>query len=231
MNNSARAPTARDSARPMIDQTRKHLPIEINLHAKSRMLRIAFDDGAVYELPCEYLRVFSRAAEVRTSNRPITGKEGVNITAIDPQGQYAVRIVFDDGHDTGIYSWDTLYSLGRDQKRNWTDYLAKLEAIGYQRQEPEQGERRVRLLYFSWLAKKMRKESEHVVLPAAIADVKTLLKWLGARKKGAAVLFEPERVRVTVNKQFTEPFTKLHEGDEVALVPTSPTAPATPDLM
>jgi len=215
----------------MTEQTSKHQPTEINLHAKSRVLRIAFGDGALFELPCEYLRVFSRAAEVRTSDRPITGKEGVNISSIEPQGQYAIRITFDDGHDTGIYSWDTLYALGRDQERNWADYLARLEAIGYRRQEPEQGERRVQLLYFSWLAQKMRRESEQVVLPKAIGDVETLLKWLGARRRGAAVLFEPARVRVTVNKQFTEPFTRLHDGDEVALVPTSPTAPATPDLI
>jgi molybdopterin converting factor small subunit len=77
----------------------------------------------------------------------------------------------------------------------------------------------------------MRKESDQVIVPASVADVDGLLKWLGARKKGAAVLFTPERVRVTVNKQFTEGFTKLHDGDEIGLVPTSPTAPATPDLI
>ncbi len=205
-------------------------PTEIKLHAKSRLLTIGFDDGAVFELPCEYLRVFSKAAEVRTSHRPVTGKEGVNISSIEPQGQYAIRVMFDDGHDTGIFSWDTLYALGRDKDKNWADYLERLERIGYRRQEPDQGERRVKLLYFSWLAQKLRKESEQVILPASIADVDALLQWLGQRKKGAAVLFAPERVRVTVNKQFTEGFTKLHDGDEIGLVPTSPTAPAAPDL-
>jgi DUF971 family protein/molybdopterin converting factor small subunit len=210
--------------------TQRH-PSEINLHAKSRVLTIGFDDGAVFELPCEYLRVFSKAAEVRTSNRPVTGKEEVNISSIEPQGQYAIRIVFDDGHDTGIYAWDTLYTLGRDKEKNWAEYLARLEAIGYQRQEPDQGEKQVKLLYFAWLAHKLRKESEQVVLPTAVGDVETLLKWLGARKKGAAALFVPGRLRVTVNKQFTEGFTKLHDGDEIGLVPSSPTAPATPDLV
>ncbi len=214
----------------MTDRPTQRHPTEIKLHAKSRMLTVGFDDGCVFELPCEYLRVFSRAAEVRLGE-PVTGKEGVNITAIEPQGQYAIRVVFDDGHDTGSYSWDTLYTLGRDQEKNWADYLARLERIGYQRQEPDQGEKRVRLLYFSWLAKKLRKESEQVVVPAAVTDVDGLLKWLGARKKGAAVLFTPERVRVTVNKQFTEGFTRLHDGDEIGLVPTSPSAPATPDLI
>ncbi|MCU0833889.1 MAG: gamma-butyrobetaine hydroxylase-like domain-containing protein [Chromatiaceae bacterium] len=215
----------------MSDQPTRHIPTEINLHSKSRMLSIAFDDGASFELPCEYLRVFSKAAEVRTLGQPVTGKEGVNIERIEPQGQYAVRIVFDDGHDTGIYSWDTLYALGANKEANWSEYLNRLERIGYRRHEPDVGEKRVKLLYFSWLVPKMRKESEQVTLPKEVGDVESLLLWLGRRKKGAAVLFEPGRVRVTVNKQFTEPFTKLHDGDEIGVVPTSPTAPATPELV
>jgi DUF971 family protein/molybdopterin converting factor small subunit len=206
-------------------------PTEIKLHAKSRVLTVGFDDGALFELPCEYLRVFSKAAEVRTSVRPVTGKEGVSIASIEPQGQYAIRVVFDDGHDTGIFSWDTLYTLGRDKERNWAGYLERLEHTGYRRQEPESGERRVKLLYFSWLAQKLRKESEELTLPASVVDVEGLLRWLAQRKKGAAVLFAPGRLRVTVNKQFSEGFTKLHAGDEIALVPTSPSAPATPDLL
>ncbi len=216
---------------PMTEQPTQRHPTEINLHAKSRLLTIAFDDGASFELPCEYLRVFSRAAEVRTLNRPVTGKETVNILEIEPQGQYAVRILFDDGHDTGIYSWDTLYRLGQDKERNWADYLTKLEQIGYRRAEPEPGEKRIRLLYFAWLARKLRKESEDLTIPAEVGDVASLMRWLGSRKRGAAVLFEDGRVRVTVNKQFSEPFTKLHDGDEVGIVPTSPTPPATPDLI
>lgn len=215
----------------MSDQPTRHIPTEINLHAKSRVLSITFDDGASFELPCEYLRVFSKAAEVRTLGQPVTGKEGVNIERIEPQGQYAVRILFDDGHDTGIYSWDTLYALGANKEANWAGYLERLERMGYQRQEPDVGEKRVKLLYFSWLVPKMRKESEQVTLPKEVGDVESLLVWLGRRKKGAAVLFEPRRVRVTVNKQFTEGFTKLHDGDEIGIVPTSPTAPATPDLV
>ena len=175
----------------MTEQAAQHHPTEIKLHAKSRLLHIGFDDGSVFELPCEYLRVFSRAAEVRTSDRPIVGKEGVNILSIEPQGQYAVRLVFDDGHDTGIYSWDTLYALGRDMERNWAEYLGRLEAIGYRRQEPDQGDKRVRLLYFSWLAQKLRKESEQAVVPAAVPDVEGLLRWLGQRRKGAARAVRP----------------------------------------
>ncbi|MGB4333654.1 MAG: MoaD/ThiS family protein [Chromatiaceae bacterium] len=86
-------------------------------------------------------------------------------------------------------------------------------------------------MYFSWLARKMRKESEDATLPASVTDVNSLLIWLGKRRKGAAPLFDRERLRVTVNRQFAEGFTKLEDGDEIGLVPNSPTPPATPDLI
>jgi DUF971 family protein/molybdopterin converting factor small subunit len=215
----------------MSDQPTRHHPTDISLHRKSRILSIAFDDGVSFELPCEYLRVFSRAAEVRTMGRPVTGKEEVNIERIEPLGQYAVRLVFDDGHDTGIYSWDSLYALGSDRESNWASYLQDLEDIGYRRQAPQQQEKGIKLLYFSWLARKLRKEMEELVVPASVSDVDGLLVWLGRRKPGAAPLFDPERVRVTLNKQFAEGFSKIHDGDEVGIVPSSPTAPATPDLI
>ena len=212
----------------MKEELSKHVPTEISLHAKSRLLRISFEDGASFELPCEYLRVFSKAATLDTS---LIGKEGVNIERIEPQGQYAIRIIFDDGHDTGIYSWDTLYRLGVHQEANWTEYLTRLAALGYQRQEPEKGEKRVKLLYFSWLARKLRKEAEEVTLPANVTEVKGLLPWLASRRAGLGPLFEPERLQVTVNRQFAEAFTKLQDGDEIGLVPNAPTPPATPDLV
>jgi molybdopterin converting factor small subunit len=77
----------------------------------------------------------------------------------------------------------------------------------------------------------MRKEAEQATLPATVTDVDGLLRWLAGRRRGAGPLFEPGRLRVTVNKQFAEGFTKLHDGDEVGLVPTAPTPPATPDLI
>ena len=214
----------------MSETKTRHTPTEISLHKKSRLLTIGFDDGSRFELPCEYLRVFSPAAEVKAAEELVTGKEAVNIERIEPQGQYAVRLVFDDGHDTGIYSWDTLYELGRDHERNWQAYLERLAAAGVERREPPQAEKRVRLLYFAWMAKKFRKESEELVLPAKVADVQSLLKMLKLRKPQFAPLLEEDQVRVTVNRQFTEPFTRIEDGDEVALVPTSPTPPPTPDL-
>jgi len=214
----------------MSEQHSRHTPTEINLHQKSRILSIGFADGKTFELPCEYLRVFSKAAEVRTMDHPVTGKEEVNITAVEPQGKYAVRLVFDDGHDTGIYSWDTLYTLGENKEANWQAYLQRLRDMGYERREST-GRVKVKLLYFAYLVKKLRKESEEVELPEAVQDVTSLLDFLRRRKPGAAPLFADDQIRVTVNRQFAEPFTRLESGDEVGLVPTSPVAPATPDLI
>ena len=202
---------------------------ELNLHRQSRVLEISFDDGSHYNLPCELLRVYSPSADVQGhgpgQGTLQVGKEEVNIEKIEPVGHYAICLHFDDEHNTGIYSWDSLYTLGVNQETNWAAYLERLERMGYRRNEPDQGEKAVKLLYFSWLAKKMRKEAEQVTVPAAVTDVDGLLGWLAGRRRGAGPLFEPGRLRVTVNKQFTEGFTKLHDGDEVGLVPTAPTPP------
>ncbi|MEZ5592264.1 MAG: DUF971 domain-containing protein [Gammaproteobacteria bacterium] len=113
-------------------------PTELKLHQVSRMLEISFDDGQSFNLPCEYLRVFSPSAEVRGHGPGQevlqTGKENVNIKAIEPVGNYAVKLVFDDGHDSGIYSWQYLYELGLEHEQNWQDYLARLEQAGQKRQ-------------------------------------------------------------------------------------------------
>ena len=113
-------------------------PTEINLHQKSKVLDIVFDDGRRFELPCEYLRVFSPSAEVRGHGPGQevlqVGKQNVNINAIEPIGHYAVRLVFDDGHDTGLYSWDYLYELGVKRERNWRDYLERLKQAGHSRE-------------------------------------------------------------------------------------------------
>jgi DUF971 family protein len=115
-------------------------PTEINLHKKSRVLEVAFDTGERFELPCEYLRCFSPSAEGQGHGPGQevlqTGKENVNIEQIEQVGNYAIAIHFDDGHNTGIYSWDTLYKLGKNKEQNWADYLKRLEQAGYKRQEP-----------------------------------------------------------------------------------------------
>ena len=119
----------------MSEQARGPIPTEISLHRKSRLLNISFSDGKTFSLPCEYLRVNSHAAEVTSRRTPEIGKEQVNIDRIEPQGSYAIRIAFDDGHDTGIYSWETLYDMGRNRDAYWADYLARLEAAGHKRTE------------------------------------------------------------------------------------------------
>lgn len=115
-------------------------PVNILLHQKSRIMEIEFDDGAHFELSCEYLRVFSPSAEVRGHGPGQevlqVGKENVNIEKIEPVGSYAVMLHFDDGHSTGIYSWETLYELGKHQREFWQAYLDRLDEAGYQRKTP-----------------------------------------------------------------------------------------------
>ena len=109
-------------------------PTEIHLHKQSRVVDITFDDGQAFSMPVEYLRVHSPSAEVRGHGPGQevlqVGKREVNIDAIEPVGVYAVKFVFTDGHDTGIYSWDYLYDLGAKQDRNWSTYLARLQQAG-----------------------------------------------------------------------------------------------------
>ena len=113
-------------------------PTEIKLHQGSRVLELHFDDGQRFDLSCEYLRVFSPSAEVRGHGPGQEvlqiGKESVNVSAIEPVGNYAVKLRFDDGHDTGIYSWEYLYQLGVNRDINWEAYLERLEQAGYRRQ-------------------------------------------------------------------------------------------------
>ncbi|MGB5261491.1 MAG: DUF971 domain-containing protein [Gammaproteobacteria bacterium] len=119
-------------------------PTEINLHQKSRVLEISFADGETFNLSYEFLRVHSPSAEVQ-GHGPGQGilqiaKEDVNITDVQPVGSYAIQPSFDDGHDTGIYSWQTLYDLGKNHDRYWQEYLDKLAAAGYKRKEPGSGQ-------------------------------------------------------------------------------------------
>ena len=112
-------------------------PTEIKLRKASRLLAVTFDDGASFEYSFEYLRVHSPSAEVKGhgpgQERLQTGKEGVLITAIEPVGHYAVRLVFDDGHNTGLFTWTYLRELGDNMENNWQSYLDRLDAAGYAR--------------------------------------------------------------------------------------------------
>jgi len=115
-------------------------PTEIKLHQKSRILEVAFADGKTFQLPCEFLRVYSPSAEVRGHGPGQevlqVGKQNVDITKIEPVGSYAVQLTFSDSHDTGIYSWDLLYDYGMHQQEMWQHYLERMKEAGASR-EPQ----------------------------------------------------------------------------------------------
>jgi DUF971 family protein len=117
-------------------------PSEIRLDSSRRLLTVTFDDDSVFEMPSEYLRVYSTSAEVKGHGAGEgilqTGKENVKITDVQAVGNYAVRLVFDDGHDTGLYTWPALYELGSEKEAKWQAYLVRLAAAGHARQS--QGE-------------------------------------------------------------------------------------------
>lgn len=202
------------------------IPTDIKLHQRSRALEITFDDGAAFVLPCEYLRVFSPAAEVKAAaarGEYISGKQDVNITVIVPVGGYAVQLVFDDGHDTGVYSWKTLYELGEQQADNWKRYQAQFAGQQTKAAAPAtQGPVRVTLLYFATLAQSVGREQETVSLPASVRDVDGLTAWLRKRGDKWAGAIDRFPLKITVNKQFAEGHTILTDGDEIALVSARP---------
>ena len=117
--------------------TGEHVPTQITLHQKSRVLEVAFSDGGTFRLPFELLRVYSPSAEVKGHGPGQEvlqiGKRDVDIRSLEPVGSYAVQPVFSDGHGTGIYSWEYLYELGENQEKLWAQYLAKLQAAGASR--------------------------------------------------------------------------------------------------
>jgi len=112
----------------------QHRLTEIRYRKSANEVVLTFEDGQTHTLPTEYLRVFSPSAEVRGHGLAepmlVIGKEAVTITAIEPVGRYAVKLVFDDGHDSGLYDWDTLYQLANDFPENWSDYLTRLRNAG-----------------------------------------------------------------------------------------------------
>jgi DUF971 family protein len=111
-------------------------PTELTVHQKSRVLDIAFDDGAAFSLPFELLRVYSPSAEVKGHGPGQevlqVGKREVGISGVEPVGNYGVKPIFTDGHATGIYTWDYLYKLGSEQAAHWQDYIKRLNAAGFE---------------------------------------------------------------------------------------------------
>ena len=118
-------------------------PTAITVHQQSRVLEVGFDDGATFHIPFELLRIYSPSAEVQGHGPGQevlqTGKRNVELTGLEPVGNYAVQPTFSDGHDTGIYSWDTLYRLGSQQDALWQQYQQRLAAAGLDRDAPMAG--------------------------------------------------------------------------------------------
>ena len=115
-------------------------PQSITVHGASRVLEVAFSDGAVFRIPFELMRVYSPSAEVQGHGPGQevlqTGKRAVTLLSLEPVGNYAVKPTFSDGHDSGIFSWDYLYELGRDEQALWADYVERLAAAGVDRDAP-----------------------------------------------------------------------------------------------
>ena len=115
-------------------------PTTITVHQQSRVLEVGFDDGRSFRIPFELMRVYSPSAEVQGHGPGQevlqTGKRDVELTELEPIGNYAVQPSFSDGHNSGIYSWDYLYFLGSEQDRLWRDYEARLQAAGVARDAP-----------------------------------------------------------------------------------------------
>lgn len=115
-------------------------PTDITVHGQSRQLEVVFSDGAAFRIPFELMRVYSPSAEVmgHGPGQEVlqTGKRDVDLVALEPVGNYAVKPVFSDGHESGIFSWVYLYELGAGQEEMWTRYLARLDAAGATRDTP-----------------------------------------------------------------------------------------------
>ena len=118
----------------------RHWPTEIRLSGDKRSVQVTFEDGAAFSLPAEYLRVTSPSAEVQghspSERKTVPGKRNVAVIGVEPVGNYAVRLVFDDLHNTGIFGWDYLYELGAKQEERWGNYLAELDGKGLSRDPP-----------------------------------------------------------------------------------------------
>lgn len=198
------------------------VPTEIKLHKKSRLLEIAFADGLRVQYPCEYLRVSVHGDDAQMLEKPVYGKQGVDVTGIEPEGETHLALHFDDGCSAS-FSWAALHGLGENYEQNWNAYIENLKQHGLQRTDGENaypgGKRSIKILYFIGLAKVIGKDEEELQIPDSVNNVETMLAWIRTRKETCQSAFAVEKVQVTVNKHFAEPFTLIEHGDEVAIVP------------
>ena len=154
-------------------------PLEIKLRTRSRLLEVAFDDGARYELPFEYLRVIRRPPRSRDTARARKfwcWARRMSGSAVEPVGQYAVKLVFDDGHDTGLFTWKYLHELGRDQAANWAKYLKRKGRLS----RPSAGGRRMARLRQRTAGQHDRRD---------LAPISATARCRGARRPGACAAY------------------------------------------
>jgi DUF971 family protein/molybdopterin converting factor small subunit len=206
----------------MNDAPESITPIGIKLHKKSRLLEIGYSDDTSFMYPCEYLRISAPAATGGKTDGPVHGKQAVEITQIEPLGMEALRLDFDDGY-SAVFSWAALHELGVNQECNWRDYLQALKDSGLGRGAGRatgaDGRVTIKLLYFIQLAQLTGRDEEEVVIPDSVTNIETLLAWLCSRRQEWREAFTAEKVQVTVNRHFAEPFTLIEHGDEIAIVP------------
>lgn len=195
------------------------VPTEIKLHQQTGVLEMLFSDGAQFHLPAEYLRVLDRVPG--DAGQLVSGKERVRITRIIPEGNRAIRLVFNDGFQGSVLNWADLHELGRDYADRWAAYLDRLGAAGIERKVDESGPY-IRILYFARLVDRLGRGREDVTLPGTVTNVRTLLAWLRSRGGEWATYLVDGAVNVTINREFTKPESSFKPGDEVAIVPNHP---------
>ena len=208
----------------MSEENSNPVPSEIKLHQRTRTLELTFGNGSHFMLSAEYLRVYSPAADNQVDlqrGMMATGKERISITKVTPVGNYAIRLTFSDGHDAGVYSWQTLYELGTKQDANWQTYLDWLDQKDLER-EPAGGGGTIRIIYFAKLVDRIGRGSEKADIPQTVTDVGSLLAWLRKRGGNWNTFLKDDDVRVTVNREFASLDSGLKSGDEVAIVPSRP---------
>ena len=188
------------------------MPTGIKLHKGSRYLEINYASGESFNLPYEYLRAFSVNAEENHSYQKgdeISDKTDAKISLINPVGSYAIQIVFDDGHETGIYSWARLYDMALNLQSDWEGRDKTISA-------KHQDKRTITILYFSELENRLGLESETITLAEEVKTINDLIPWLMTRR-GEWEEALAGTLKVTVNRKFVSMTDLIVDGDEIAL--------------
>ena len=191
------------------------MPTGIRLHRGSRYLEVKYASGESFNLPFEYLRASSSSAEEKSSNgsdKEFPIRKNVNISAINQVGSYAIEIVFNDGHETGIYSWARLYELALNVKPGWEDR----DLNASDKHNDEAGERTINILYFTSLARRLGLESETISLPGDVKTIDDLVPWLMTRR-GEWQRALAGTLKISVNRRFVGMADMILDGDEIEL--------------